>query len=82
MQAVNLSAADTSLATLVERLESGDETEIVIIRHGQPVARLLPVRASAVERRIGVARGCFEVPDDIDVHNAELVSLFTGEQAP
>lgn len=82
MQAVHLTAADTSLATLVERLESGEETEIVIVRQGQPVARLLPVRTPVVERRIGVARGQFEIPDDIGAHNAELARLFAGEQAP
>ena len=28
--------------------------------------------------RIGVARGRFEVPDDIDAHNAEVAALFLG----
>lgn len=29
--------------------------------------------------RIGVAKGLFQVPDDIDAHNAEVGRLFLGE---
>jgi hypothetical protein len=29
--------------------------------------------------RIGVAKGLFDVPDDIDAHNAEVGRLFLGE---
>ena len=30
------------------------------------------------ERRLGVAKGRFTVPDSIDEHNAELAALFEG----
>lgn len=29
-------------------------------------------------QRIGVAKGVFEVPDDIDVYNDEIISMFGG----
>jgi hypothetical protein len=33
-----------------------------------------------VSRRVGLARGEFEVPDDIDRHNAEVAALFLGDR--
>ncbi len=68
---------------LVEAIEQGKEREITITRNGRPVARLVPVDEVDVYRRLGVARGKFEAPDDIDAHNEEVASLFlkvgTGE---
>jgi antitoxin (DNA-binding transcriptional repressor) of toxin-antitoxin stability system len=79
MNYVNMLEAKTSLSRLVEDVELGRETEIVIARGGRPVARLVPLAAAApVERRIGVAKGAFEIPDDIDAHNDEVAALFYG----
>lgn len=36
-------------------------------------------KASSPGDRIGVAKGLFDVPDDIDAHNAEVGRLFLGE---
>lgn len=80
MRAVNMLEAKTNLSRLVEAIEQGEEREIIIARNGRPVARLVPVTAVPGERRIGVARGLFEVPDDIDAHNAEVARLFLGEK--
>ena len=33
-------------------------------------------------KRIGVAKGLFEVPESIDDHNKEVAHLFLGEQKP
>lgn len=77
MSTVNVFEAKNSLSRLIERIESGAEAEIIIARHGRPAARLVPVVAQPVERRIGVARGRFQVPDSIDEHNQEVASLFT-----
>lgn len=69
--------AKSSLSRLVEDVELGREKEIIIARSGRPVARLVPLSAAApVDRRIGVAKGAFEVPDDIDAHNDEVAALF------
>lgn len=83
MQPVNMLDAKTHLSRLVESIESGQEREIVIARNGRPVARLVPVTTDApVERRLGAARGAFQVPDDIDAHNDEVASLFqSGRRA-
>ena len=80
MRTVNMLDAKTNLSRLVEAVESGDETEILIARNGKPVARLTAVKRD-VSKRIGVAEGEFEVPDDIDRYNDEIEALFDGEQA-
>ncbi|MCX8017770.1 MAG: type II toxin-antitoxin system prevent-host-death family antitoxin [Rhodocyclaceae bacterium] len=79
MQIVSLFEAKTHLSRLVEQIATGAETEIVISRNGKPVARVLPIQPDA-SRRIGIARGEFEVPDDIDAHNAEVAALFAGRR--
>lgn len=80
MRTVNMLDAKTNLSRLVEAVESGDEAEILIARNGKPVARLTAVKRD-VSKRIGVAEGEFEVPDDIDRYNDEIEALFDGEQA-
>lgn len=79
MTTVNMLQAKNSLSSLVERVASGQEAEIVIARHGKPAARLVPLRAVApLRQRLGVARGAFTVPDSIDSHAAEVALLFHG----
>ena len=78
MQAVNMLEAKSSLSRLVQAIEEGREREIIIARNGRPAARLVPLENAPVERRIGVAKGRFTVPESIDEHNAEVAALFTG----
>lgn len=63
--------AKANLSRLVEAIEQGEERGIIIARNGHPAAKLVPVSAAPAECRIGVAKGMFEVPDDIDAHNEE-----------
>jgi antitoxin (DNA-binding transcriptional repressor) of toxin-antitoxin stability system len=80
MNYVNMLEAKSSLSRLVEDVEMGRETEIIIARGGRPVARLVPLEpATPVEQRIGIARGAFDVPDNIDTHNNEVAALFRGD---
>ena len=81
MNAVNMLEAKSSLSRLVEAVESGTVTEIVIARNGRPAAKLVALSARPVALRIGVAKGVFEVPDDIDAHNAEVARLFGAADA-
>ena len=78
MQTVNMLQAKTSRSRLVEAIEQGKEREIVIARNGRPAAKLVPMDAVPLGKRIGIAKGRFEVPDDIDAHNDEVAKLFTG----
>ena len=79
MQTVSLFDAKTHLSRLIDQIASGAESEFVISRNGKPVARVVPI-ATDTSRRIGLAAGEFEVPDDIDAHNADVAALFLGER--
>jgi len=82
MPSVNMLQAKSSLSRLVEAVEQGREREIVIARNGRPAAKLVPVDAAPLGKRIGVAKGMFEVPDSIDAHNAEVAQLFLSGRKP
>jgi Antitoxin of toxin-antitoxin stability system len=82
MSSVNMLQAKSSLSRLVESIEQGREREIVIARNGRPVAKLVPMDAVPVGKRIGIAKGRFEVPDSIDANNAEVAGLFLSGKAP
>jgi antitoxin (DNA-binding transcriptional repressor) of toxin-antitoxin stability system len=79
-QIVNMLDAKTSLSKLVHDLETGGADEFIIARNGRPAARLVPLRAADVDRsrRIGGAKGRFEVPDEIDQTNDAIAKLFEG----
>ena len=79
MQTVSMFQAKTSLSKLVEAVESGRENEIVICRHGISVAKIVSVARQPTEQRIGVAKGFFDVPDDIDSSNELIARMFVGE---
>ena len=77
-QIVNMLDAKSSLSRLVHDLETGGADEFIIARNGRPAARLVPLVAAQPDRsrRIGVAKGRFKVPDDIDGLNASILKLF------
>lgn len=79
MSSVNMLQAKSNLSRLVEAIEQGREREIVIARNGRPAAKLVPITSTPSERRIGVAKGLFEVPEEIDADNVEVARLFMGE---
>ena len=78
MASVNMLEAKSSLSRLVEAIAQGQEREIVIARHGRPAAKLVPIDTVPEGKRIGVAKGKFEVPDSIDAHSDEVAHLFLG----
>ena len=78
MNYVNVHEAKTNLSRLLDAVESGAEAEIVIARNGKPVGRLVPI-AKPRRSLIGIAKGEFVVPVDIDALNPEIEKLFYGE---
>jgi len=76
MTTVNIFEAKTNLSRLVEAVESGRESEIIIARNGRPAARLVPLGHKTPGVRLGVAEGEFEVPDNIDEANPLIAKLF------
>ena len=75
MLIVNMLEAKTSLSRLVDAVERGLESEVIIARNGRPAAKLVPYRSPVAGQRLGAARGLFVVPDSIDGMNAEVAHL-------
>lgn len=57
MTKVNMLEAKTNLSKLVEAVETGKESEIILARNGKPVARIVPIEVP--NRIIGIADGEF-----------------------
>ena len=79
MLSVNMLQAKSSLSRLVDAIEQGQKTEIIITRNGRPAAKLVPMDTVPAGKRIGVAKGRFEVPGSIDAHNEDVDRSFLGK---
>lgn len=79
---VNMLEAKTSLSKLVEAVESGAESEIIIARNGKPAAKLVPLETEPKKKiRLGLAVGKYP-PMDFDAFqamDAEIEAMFLGE---
>jgi len=73
MSLVNMLEAKSNLSRLVEAVETGKESEIIIARNGRPAARLVPLATPpAPVQRIGIAKGEFTLPENFLEINAEM----------
>ena len=69
--------AKTRLSHLVDRALRGEQ--VVITRHGRPVARLVPAAPPRTPRRLGALRGKIRVAADFDAPLPDdLLALFEG----
>lgn len=73
-KSVGVHEAKTHLSRLIEEL-AGEGQEIVITNRGHEVARLVPPR-TAGGRRFGLDEGVFDLPEDFDATDPEIVDLF------
>jgi prevent-host-death family protein len=78
MPIYNVLEAKTNLSKLIDAVESGRESEIVIARNGKPAARLVALARKSPGPRIGVAKGRFKAPADIDGTNSVIAQMFNG----
>jgi prevent-host-death family protein len=81
MPALTLHVPKANLSKLMERVEKGEE--IVIIRDGRPVPRLLPIDLPAYVRRrraFGILKGKLQLPDSFfaPLTDAELKAWDRG----
>ncbi len=77
---MNVHEAKTHLSRLLDAVENGTESEIIIARNGRPVGRLTAIEARPKQRvKLGLAKGKYLIPDDIDALNPEIEKLFYGE---
>ncbi len=83
MDIVNIHEAKTHLSRFVAAVESGAETEVIIARNGKPAARLVPMESRALKRRLGLAKGRFNIDfDRFQALDAELEKLFHESADP
>lgn len=65
MLQMNIHEAKTHLSQLLEQIEAGED--VIIARHGKPVARLIPYTAKPVQQREpGSLRGKINFNEDFD----------------
>lgn len=79
---VNMLEAKTGLSKLVEAVESGAESEIIIARNGRPAAKLVPLHAEPKrKRRLGLLAGKYPPMDfkAFQAMDAEIEAMFLGE---
>ena len=77
---VGIFEAKTDFSRLIRLVESRREESITVARNGRPVAKIVPYDNAPVSKRIGVAKGKFEVPDDFDAGNEEIAAMLMGAQ--
>lgn len=76
---VSIYEAKTNLSHLVDRAQHG--AEIVITRHGRPVARLVAAAKPRQPRRLGQLRGKIRLAKDFDAPLPEdVLALFEGRE--
>lgn len=73
---VNILEAKTELSKLIKLIETGKEDHIIIARYGKPVVKMTVYNDAPVSRRIGIAKGKIQAPDDLDQYNEEIARLF------
>ncbi|MEZ5691833.1 MAG: type II toxin-antitoxin system prevent-host-death family antitoxin [Rickettsiales bacterium] len=59
----NIHEAKTNLSAIIQKVEGGED--VVIMRAGKPVARLMPYTQSA-PRKLGIFKGEIHIPEDFD----------------
>lgn len=80
MPTFNMLEAKTNLSRLVESIESGAESEIVIARNGKPAARLVPVTPPTL-RPLGLLNGKYPsmTQEEFDADNDIIAEMFNGK---
>jgi prevent-host-death family protein len=74
----NIHQAKTHFSKLIERAAAGEE--IVIGKAGKPVARLVPYKEAAPERKPGSMKGKIRIARDFDELPDDVLAAFKGER--
>lgn len=78
MQLVNVHQAKTQLSKLLDQVASGEE--VIIARHGKPVAKLSSVETHLAPRQPGALKGKIWIADNFDDFGEELEDMFYGSK--
>ena len=77
MNAIDIHEAQASFSQLIVAIESGEHAEIVIVRDGKPVAKLMALE-KPTRIKIGLLKGKFTAPADFDALNEQIAKDFDG----
>lgn len=81
---IGLFDAKTHFSRLVDDILNGRSGPVSILRRGKPAAVVVPVdwyrerTGGTAGIRIGLAKGKYRIPRDIDAGNREVLALFAG----
>ncbi|MEQ1790326.1 MAG: type II toxin-antitoxin system prevent-host-death family antitoxin [Rickettsiales bacterium] len=59
----NIHETKTNLSAILQKVEAGED--VVIMRAGKPIARLMPY-AELAPRKLGIFKGKINIPEDFD----------------
>jgi prevent-host-death family protein len=77
METVNIYEAKTRLSQLVDKAAAGED--VVVSRHGKPLARITRLEAPKRRIRFGLLKGKLEIPEDFDAPlPADVAAGFEG----
>lgn len=79
-QTVNIHEAKTHLSRIIEQVLANGEP-VTIARAGKPVVIVSAHPGSRPSRRrLGILQGKVQLPENIDIHDAEIQKMFEGER--
>ena len=76
---MNVLEAKTNFSKLLAMLENREEDEIIICKNNKEIAKITLSPQVDVSKRIGIAKGLFTVPDDINEMDDEIAAMFEGD---
>lgn len=76
---MNVLEAKTNFSKLLAMLENHEEDEIIICKNNKEIAKITLIPQVDVSKRIGIAKGLFTVPDDINEMDDEIAAMFEGD---
>ena len=77
---VDIEEAQGKLSELIGKVVFGGENQVIITKHGVPVAKITDYYSKPQGVKLGVADGLFEVPDDFDtMMSDEIAEMFGGK---
>ena len=77
MKTVSIHEAKTHLSRLLKDVAAGED--VVIVRAGRPIARLVPIGPPMGARVLGSQKGEFTIPEDFDAPlAADILAEFEG----
>lgn len=79
MKTYNIHDAKTQLSRLVDAVASGEE--IIIAKAGKPMAKLVPLSASAGPRELGRLAGQVRESEDCWATDPEMEALFYSSES-